>query len=45
VRASNDPAIRLYEKLGYARVGLRKGYYEKPREDAVIMQRDLPADH
>ncbi len=45
VRASNDPAIRLYEKLGYARVGLRKGYYEKPREDAVIMQRDLPTDH
>ena len=45
VRASNDPAIRLYEKLGYARVGLRKGYYEKPREDAVIMQRDLLTDH
>ena len=41
VRASNDPAIRLYEKLGYAQVGLRKGYYEKPREDAIIMQKEL----
>lgn len=41
VRASNDPAIRLYEKLGYARVGLRKSYYEKPREDALILQKQL----
>lgn len=41
VRASNLPAIRLYEKLGYAQIGLRKGYYEKPREDAVIMRKDL----
>lgn len=41
VRASNDPAIALYEKLGYARVGLRKSYYEKPREDALILQKQL----
>ena len=41
VRSSNEPAIRLYEKLGYARVGVRKGYYEKPREDALILQKEL----
>ena len=41
VRASNEPAIRLYEGLGYTQVGLRKGYYEKPREDALILQKQL----
>ncbi len=41
VRASNEPAIALYKKLGYARVGLRKGYYEKPREDALILQKNI----
>lgn len=37
VRAGNAPAIALYEKHGFVRVGLRKNYYEKPREDAVLM--------
>ncbi len=41
VRASNLPALRLYEKLGYSQVGLRKNYYEKPREDALILQKEL----
>lgn len=41
VRVSNEPAIRLYEKLGYAQAGLRRGYYEKPREDALILQKRL----
>ena len=44
VRASNEPAIRLYEKLGYTQVGVRKGYYEKPREDALILQKELRID-
>ena len=44
VRASNEPALRLYEKLGYARVSLRKNYYEKPREDALILQKQLKGD-
>ena len=39
VRASNLPALRLYDKLGYTRIGLRRGYYEKPREDALILQK------
>ncbi len=37
VRASNTPAIALYEKLGYRQEGLRRGYYENPREDALIL--------
>ena len=37
VRAGNAPAVALYEKHGFAPVGLRKNYYERPREDAVIM--------
>ena len=41
VRASNDAAIALYEGLGYTQVGLRKGYYEKPREDALILQKRI----
>ena len=41
VRASNSPAIGLYEKHGYDRVGLRKGYYSDPKEDAVLMTKDF----
>ena len=37
VRAGNTPAIALYEKHGFRCVGLRKNYYERPREDALIM--------
>ena len=37
VRAGNALAVALYEKHGFAPVGLRKNYYERPREDAVIM--------
>ena len=37
VRRSNLSARRLYEKLGFCGDGIRKNFYEKPREDAVIM--------
>ena len=39
VRKSNAAAIALYEKHGFQQVGLRPGFYQKPREDAVIMTR------
>ena len=37
VRVSNKAAIRLYESLGFQSEGIRPGFYEKPREDALIM--------
>lgn len=40
VRISNDPATRLYEKLGFRQVGLRKNYYRNPREDALILRKE-----
>ena len=40
VRASNVPAISLYEKLGFLEVGRRKNYYRNPREDALIMRKE-----
>jgi ribosomal-protein-alanine N-acetyltransferase len=39
VRVSNQAAIALYEKFGFASVGIRPNFYEKPREDANIMWR------
>ncbi|MGN0980605.1 MAG: ribosomal protein S18-alanine N-acetyltransferase [Candidatus Avoscillospira sp.] len=40
VRASNGPAIALYESLGYVQVGRRPNYYFKPREDALILRKE-----
>lgn len=37
VRVSNQSAIRLYERNGFRMLGIRKGFYELPREDAYIM--------
>ena len=36
-RESNDAAIGLYEKMGFAKLGIRKNFYEKPVENAVIL--------
>ena len=36
VRASNVPAIALYEGMGFARDGIRPGFYDSPKEDAAI---------
>ncbi len=37
VRVSNTPAIRLYEKYGFTGEGIRPRFYDKPKEDAMIM--------
>ncbi|MBQ6387240.1 MAG: ribosomal protein S18-alanine N-acetyltransferase [Ruminococcus sp.] len=37
VRESNVPAMSLYEKLGFIKVGERKEYYSDPTESAVLM--------
>ena len=37
VRESNAPAISLYSRFGFVRVGERKNYYSKPVENALLM--------
>ncbi len=37
VRESNQPAISLYEKFGFQRVGKRPRFYRDPEEDALLM--------
>lgn len=41
VRASNHPAQALYRKMGFHPIGLRKNYYCKPKENALLLQCDL----
>lgn len=41
VRVSNESAKRLYHRLGFKEVGLRKGYYVDTKEDAIIMWKTL----
>lgn len=41
VRVSNTAAISLYNKSGYKQAGIRKGFYEKPKEDALLMTKYL----
>jgi [ribosomal protein S18]-alanine N-acetyltransferase len=40
VRKSNEPARVLYERLGFAVAGVRRGYYTKPVEDAIVLWRE-----
>lgn len=40
VRVSNTPAIRLYEKMGFAQIGRRPNYYTAPKEDALILRKE-----
>lgn len=37
VRLSNEAAIGLYNKTGFISMGVRKNFYSKPCEDALIM--------
>jgi ribosomal-protein-alanine N-acetyltransferase len=41
VRVDNEAAISLYEREGFSRVGLRRGYYDHGRVDALVMRADL----
>ena len=43
VRVTNDPAIALYRSLGFEQIGRRPNYYHHPREDALIMRKELTA--
>ena len=38
VRTGNIPALKLYEKLGFTQLYVRKNYYTNPTEDASVMQ-------
>lgn len=39
VRAQNESARALYEDLGFYEVGVRKHYYKKPDDDAILMEK------
>lgn len=41
VRASNSGAIALYRTLGFEQIGRRPNYYLDPREDALILRKEL----
>lgn len=41
VRVSNEAARRLYSGRGFRQVSVRKGYYQNPKEDALILVRSL----
>jgi len=40
VRSRNDSAIGLYEKMGFVKLGTRKGFYSTPADDAIVMELD-----
>jgi ribosomal-protein-alanine N-acetyltransferase len=40
VRRSNDPARMLYERFGFSVAGVRRAYYTKPVEDAIVLRRE-----
>ena len=41
VRESNLPARSMYRKNGFHEIGVRRDYYIKPRENAILMRRDF----
>lgn len=41
VRETNFPAQGLYERLGFKRIGKRRGYYTETNEDAIVMALSL----
>jgi len=41
VKVSNDPALALYRKFGYKKIGVRKRYYPDTKEDALLFRYDF----
>ena len=41
VRVDNTAAQKMYERSRFVRVGLRRGYYDGGRVDAVVMRKQL----
>jgi len=41
VRVDNEGAMKLYERSRFVRVGMRRGYYDGGRVDAVVMRKQL----
>ena len=41
VRCSNEAAIKLYKKLGFKEDGIRPGFYDAPKEDALLMSLEI----
>ncbi len=45
VAVSNERAQRLYYRYAFRPVGIRKNYYERTHEDALVLWADLPVGH
>lgn len=41
VRVSNTAAAALYESRGFREIGRRRNYYDQPREDARVLEKQL----
>lgn len=41
VRSDNESAIQFYIKNGFEKISVRKNYYKKPSDDALILERSL----
>lgn len=41
VRENNLAAIKLYEKSGFEKFGIRRNYYSKPRENALVLRKNI----
>jgi ribosomal-protein-alanine N-acetyltransferase len=40
LRTGNREALALYESLGFRSLGVRRGYYGEPTEDALVLARE-----
>ena len=41
VRSANIPALALYRSLAWKEQGIRKNYYSRPTDDAVLLLRNM----